>query len=96
MKLLILHLDGQSKALLLIYQFHNFFQDRRWVNYERFDEALVKLKSSKDVNAFKMSAKTLANDQKNESQAILDLSSNLKTISPEVAEKVNELQRLDG
>ena len=66
------------------------------MNYERFDEALVKLKSSKDVNAFKMSAKTLANDQKNESQAILDLSSNLKTISPEVAEKVNELQRLDG
>merc|ERR1712029_109165 len=71
-------------------------QDRRWANYEKFDDALVKLKASKDVNAFKAIQKTLANDQKVESQAILDLSANLKAISPEIAEKVVELQRADG
>ena len=65
-------------------------QDRRWANYEKFDDALVKLKASKDVNAFKAIQKTLANDQKVESQAILDLSANLKAISPEIAEKVND------
>ena len=48
----------------------------------------MKLKASKDVNAFKAIQKTLANDQKVESQAILDLSANLKAISPEIAEKV--------
>lgn len=71
-------------------------QDRRWANYEKFDDALVKLKASKDVNAFKTIQKTLANDQKVESQAIVDLSTNLKTISPDIAEKVIELQRADG
>ena len=49
----------------------------------------MKLKASKDVNAFKVVQKTLANDQKVESQAILDLSANLKAISPEIAEKVH-------
>ena len=49
----------------------------------------MKLKASKDVNAFKAIQKTLANDQKVESQAILDLSANLKAISPEIAEKVH-------
>ena len=72
------------------------FQDRRWANYEKFDEALRNLKASKDVNAFKTDAKTIANDQKNESQAILELTNNLKTISPETADKFVEINRLDG
>jgi len=71
-------------------------QDRRWANYEKFDEALRNLKASKDVNAFKTDAKTIANDQKNESQAILELTNNLKTISPETADKFVEINRLDG
>merc|ERR1712141_95762 len=71
-------------------------QDRRWANYEKFDEALRNLKASKDVNAFKTDAKTIANDQKNESQAILELTNNLKTISPETADKFVEMHKLDG
>merc|ERR1712141_685409 len=71
-------------------------QDRRWANYEKFDEALRNLKASKDVNAFKTDAKPIANDQKNESQAILELTNNLKTISPETADKFVEINRLDG
>merc|ERR1711936_1189761 len=71
-------------------------QERRWANYEKFDEALRNLKASKDVNAFKTDAKTIANDQKNESQAILELTNNLKTISPETADKFVEINRLDG
>ena len=72
------------------------FQERRWANYEKFDEALRNLKASKDVNAFKTDAKTIANDQKNESQAIVELTNNLKTISPETADKVQEMHKLDG
>jgi len=71
-------------------------QERRWANYEKFDEALRNLKASKDVNAFKTDAKTIANDQKNESQAIVELTNNLKTISPETADKVQEMHKLDG
>lgn len=54
------------------------------------------MKASKDVNAFKTDAKTIANDQKNESQAIVELTNNLKTISPETADKVQEMHKLDG
>ena len=72
------------------------FQDRRWNSYEKFDEALVKLKASKDVNAFKMSAKAIANDLKTDSQNIADIMATLKPLSAEIAEKVNELQRQDG
>ena len=76
--------------------FLSSFQERRWANYEKFDEALRNLKASKDVNAFKTDAKTIANDQKNESQAIVELTNNLKTISPETADKVQEMHKLDG
>ena len=71
-------------------------QDQRWNNYEKFDEALVKLKASKDINAFKNSAKAIHTDLKTETQAIDDLAGSLKTLSPEVADKIKELQRLDG
>merc|ERR1712029_136118 len=39
-------------------------QDRRWNNYDKFDESLVKLKSSKDINTFKQNFKTISNDLK--------------------------------
>jgi len=71
-------------------------QDRRWGNYEKFDDALVKLKASKDINAFKATAKTIANDLKADSQNIADTMATLKPLSTEIADKVNELQRQDG
>merc|ERR1712156_1230430 len=71
-------------------------QDRRWNNYDKFDESLVKLKSSKDINTFKMNFKTISNDLKADSQTIADFLITLKTLSSETADKVTELQRLDG
>jgi hypothetical protein len=71
-------------------------QDRRWGNYEQFDDALVKLKTSKDANSFKLTTKKITTDQKAESQAIADLSTSLRSASPDVADKVSELQKLDG
>ena len=57
----------------------NFYELGRSVyskmSKKKFDEALRNLKASKDVNAFKTDAKTIANDQKNESQAIVELTS---------------------
>ena len=57
---------------------------------------MVKLKSSKDINAFKQNFKTISNDFKADSQNIVDVIVTLKTLSPETADKVTELQRLDG
>ena len=71
-------------------------QDRRWNNYDKFDESLVKLKSSKDINTFKQNFKTISNDLKADSQNIADVLVTLKSLSPETADKVTELQRLDG
>lgn len=71
-------------------------QDRRWNNYDKFDEALVKLKASRDVNAFKMTAKAIANDLKADSQNIADIVVTMKNLSTETGDKITELQRLDG
>ena len=71
-------------------------QDQRWNNYEKFDEALVFLKASKDINAFKNSAKAIHADLKAKTQTIDDLAGSLRTLSPEVADKIKELQKLDG
>ena len=70
-------------------------QERRNTNYMQYDDALSKLKSSKDNTAFQNSSKKIAADHKNETQGIADLIPNLKSLSAEVAEKVQELQRLD-
>ena len=70
-------------------------QERRWACYEQFDDALVKLKSSKDVAAFQATCKKINNDHKNETQAISDLAANMKATSPEVADKIAELQKFD-
>ena len=56
----------------------------------------MKLKASKDINAFKATAKTIANDLKADSQNIADTMATLKPLSTEIADKVNELQRQDG
>ena len=71
-------------------------QDQRWNNYEKFDDALVRLKASKDINSFKNSAKAIHSDLKVETQAIDDLAGSLRTLSAEVADKIKELQKLDG
>lgn len=70
-------------------------QDKRNQCYNNFDSALSKLKSTKDSGAFQMTTKKINTDLKNETQNIADLIPNLKSISGDAAEKVNDLQKYD-
>jgi oligosaccharyltransferase complex subunit alpha (ribophorin I) len=70
-------------------------QEKRNNNYAQFDEALSKLKSSKDNATFQASLKKINNDHKTETQSIADVIPYLKAISVDVAEKVGEIQKLD-
>ena len=64
-------------------------------NYGNFDDAIAKLKSSKDANSFQMTTKKIATDHKSDTTAITDLNNMLKTEAPDVGEKISELQKLD-
>jgi len=55
-----------------------FVQDRRNASYASFDDALSKLKSSKDTSAFTAASKKSNGDHKSETQAIADLAGDLK------------------
>ncbi len=70
-------------------------QDRRNAMYAGFDDALARLKSSKDSNAFATASKKVAADHKAETQNISDLAGGLKALSTEVADKVADLQKAD-
>ena len=70
-------------------------QERRFAAYDQADDALVKLKASKDVAAFQATCKKINNDHKTETQAIADQIPSLRVISPEVADKIVELQKFD-
>ncbi|KAK7789847.1 hypothetical protein R5R35_003758 [Gryllus longicercus] len=70
-------------------------QDKRAGLYRHFDEQLVKLKSSKDVNAFQSSMKSFNQEYKTETSHIAELLNKLKTDAPDIAEKVQDLQKLD-
>ena len=70
-------------------------QDRRNAAYAAFDDALSRLKSSKDASAFAASTKKIGTDHKAETQSVADLAAGLKSLSAEVAEKVGELQKAD-
>merc|ERR1712165_161345 len=45
-------------------------QEKRLGNYSNFDDAIAKLKSSKDANSFQSTVKKIAADQKNDTSAI--------------------------
>ncbi len=70
-------------------------QERRNASYSAFDDALARLKSSKDASAFAAASKKVASDHKAETQSIADLAAGLKPLSPEVADKVGEVQKFD-
>jgi len=70
-------------------------QEKRMGHYQAFENLLVSLKSSKDVAAFQNASKNVASDHKNETSAINDLSAVLKNLSPEVNDKIGELQKQD-
>ncbi|XP_023344065.1 dolichyl-diphosphooligosaccharide--protein glycosyltransferase subunit 1 [Eurytemora carolleeae] len=70
-------------------------QDRRSALYQAMEDAMVKLKSTKDTTAFQDSLKKIGAEQKTESNAIGDLQNTIKNINADLGEKVNELQRND-
>ncbi|XP_046383465.1 dolichyl-diphosphooligosaccharide--protein glycosyltransferase subunit 1 [Ischnura elegans] len=70
-------------------------QDQRALSYQRYDEQLAKLKSSKDVNAFQAAMKSINQDYKNETANIGDLIIKIKSDAPELADKVSEIQKID-
>eukprot|EP00096_Caligus_rogercresseyi_P014674 TRINITY_DN718_c0_g1_i1.p1 TRINITY_DN718_c0_g1~~TRINITY_DN718_c0_g1_i1.p1 ORF type:complete len:600 (-),score=215.11 TRINITY_DN718_c0_g1_i1:225-2024(-) len=70
-------------------------QDKRARCYTAFDDALAKLKSTKDLSSFTNAIKKINSDHKSETGAITDLNGSLKSIAPEAGEKVSELQKLD-
>lgn len=70
-------------------------QDRRSLLYQAMEDAMVKLKSNKDNNSFQATMKRISGEQKIESSAIADLQNTIKSISPDVGEKVGELQKCD-
>jgi len=60
-----------------------------------YDDAIAKLKSSKDAAIFQVTTKKIATDHKNDTSAIADLANVLKTVAPDVTEKISELQKYD-
>ena len=64
-------------------------------NYSNYDDAIAKLKSSKDAAIFQVTTKKIATDHKNDTSAIADLANVLKTVAPDVTEKISELQKYD-
>ena len=70
-------------------------QDKRAGNYSAYENLLVSLKSTKDVDAFQSNSKKILADHKAETGAISDLNNVLKSLSPEVSEKIVELQKQD-
>jgi len=63
--------------------------------YETFDTQLSKLKSSKDVSAYQAALKNLTQEHKAETQAINDIITKARPESPELADSITELQKLD-
>lgn len=70
-------------------------QEKRLANYSNYDDAISKLKSSKDAASFQTTIKKIAADQKTDTSAIADLTNVLKNVAPDVAEKISELQKFD-
>lgn len=63
--------------------------------YETFEAQINKLKSTKDVANYQSAFKNLTADHKAETQAINDIIVKTRAESPELADSITELQRLD-
>lgn len=70
-------------------------QDKRSYLYQLYDSQLAKLKSTKDLNAFNSSIKSINNEYKTETNMVTELSQKLKPNALDVFDKLQELQKLD-
>ncbi|MCL4130022.1 UNVERIFIED_CONTAM: hypothetical protein GTU68_033843 [Idotea baltica] len=73
---------------------HNH-HDKRAGYYERLEEEIQKLKTSKDIRHSQITTKKIFTSIKEESTAITDLGVKIRLDNAEYAEKVNELQKND-
>lgn len=87
--------ESRMRVSSLIDEVQNI-HDRRSALYQSYDDAINKFKSSKDLTAFQTNRKKIDADYKQLTQHIQNLQAQLKTEGSDVAEKVGELQRLDG
>jgi len=69
--------------------------DTRAAGYEKLEEELHKLKSSKDVAQSQVATKKLVQNIRDESQSINDVAAKIRLDNPEYADKVTELQKHD-
>ncbi|KAK4027055.1 hypothetical protein OUZ56_016074 [Daphnia magna] len=65
---------------------------KRSTLFQAFETQVAKLKSSRDINAFQAAAKNITSDLRAQ---ILDLPSSLKSESPQLNDRVTELQKQD-
>lgn len=70
-------------------------QDKRTYLYQLYDSQLSKLKSTKDINSFNSSIKTINNEYKTETNIITELIQKLKPNATDVYDKLQEIQKLD-
>ncbi|KAK7490567.1 hypothetical protein BaRGS_00018170 [Batillaria attramentaria] len=71
-------------------------QDRRSALYQSYDDAINRFKTTKDTAAFQASRKKVDADYKQLTTQVQNIYQQLKTEGTDIAEKVAELQRLDG
>lgn len=81
-------ISGITSAIM-----HHF--ERRASIYSSWDEALNKLKHSKDVGTYNTTSKQIQTDYKNESTSINELATKLKIESTELSDKLNEVQKAE-
>lgn len=90
--------DGHSETRQRISGIMNaimYHIERRASVYSSWDEALNKLKHSKDISTYNAGTKQIQADYKNESTSINELATKLKTESIELSDKLNEVQKVE-
>ncbi|XP_043285075.1 dolichyl-diphosphooligosaccharide--protein glycosyltransferase subunit 1 [Venturia canescens] len=70
-------------------------QDRRVTSYNELDDQLAYLKANKDANAFLTAVKSINAEYKNATNSVNEFATKLKSDSPDVYDKVQELQKYD-
>lgn len=70
--------------------------DKRSALYQSYEDAINKFKSTKDSATFTTNRKKIDVDHKNLSLQMASLQAGLKTEGSDAADKLNELQKLDG
>lgn len=83
--------DNRSRAAVMVEHIRNHYLKRSTL-FQAFETQVAKLKSSRDINAFQAAAKNITSDLRAQ---MLDLPSSFKSESPQLNDRVTELQKQD-